>query len=253
MALGSKPTLQQVWNEFTSPTRATLAQAGLREMMVQAFSGSASGKSLLTFANTGRPTYTTASASSIGTDRATLNATISNEGSTTNRGIRFRYSQNSNMSSSSTTSWITDGSTNPSVLVTGLNMNTVYYFQVEFYNGFNQADPFLRPLTPISFTTLASCSPPTSLSTIFVVMETQVGFSWTQSGDSGTNQIQWSVNGGSYAPSTPVTESGTNFTQNRHTNDAYTLRYRIRRDCGSSNFSNWQETSTANIPEYNPP
>lgn len=253
MALPAKPTLQQVWDEFTTPTKATISVKGLRQFIEQVFSGSSSGKGLLHFANTGRPTFTSAHASSIGTDRATLNAVINYNGSTTNRGVRFRYSQNSNMSSSSTTSWITDGTSNPSVLITGLSGNTVYYFQVEMYNGFNQVDPFSRPLTPETFTTVAVCDPPTNLSTIFILFETQVGFSWTQSPSSGTNQIQWSVDGGSWSPGTPVTESGTNYTQNRHTNDAYTLRYRIRRDCGSSNFSNWQETQTANIPAYTPP
>lgn len=251
MALPAKPTLLQVKDEFATATwNALPSPKGLREMVLQVFSGAASGKSLLTFANTGLPTYTSLTISSIQDDRATFNAVIGNSGSTTNRGVRFRYSVNSNMSSSSTTSWITDGTTNPSVLVTGLTEGTTYYVKVEFYNGFNQSASMERPITPVSFTTIMPCPPPENVSNIFTVGDpvTGHGFNWNHpSGhSSGVYRVHRSINGGSYTDQ--GTTTNTTFNQGRFSSSAYTVQYRVRRECSESNTSGWVPTNTANIP-----
>ena len=82
------------------------------------------------------PSVLTLPASSIGSTRALLHANILDTGGET-ANLSFLYGESADSLTSTSTSMMTNKTDNASVLLTGLENNTTYYFQAQLSNSVN--------------------------------------------------------------------------------------------------------------------
>lgn len=214
MSLGNKPTLQDVYDEFTSGTRGLFSQQSLRNYYEHVISTSSSGGRLSDFANKGRPKDgKTLEATNVQATQATLNGSVDWNGVSTamNTEIWFVWGLEDDALNEDTSRGDNNTSTSPSKTIMGLDPNTTYYYRVRFHNAFNSEDPTWGVNESgtgglsASFTTASVCDPPTSVAVLQVSGQWQV--SWDTSSTANSYNIYRRVNGSDTLMASEVSSS----------------------------------------------
>lgn len=145
---------------------------------------------VVTYGATDKPTITTNDATQIGTTTARLNSHLNADGGEA-CDVRFQYG-NSTGNYTTNTTWVNDTYTTgdyPYADITGLTLNTTYYFRVQATNSEGMANG-----TELNFTTLLTLNPPTNLTAY--PSSHNVSLIWAKGVGSTNTRVQFKI--GSY-------------------------------------------------------